>query len=202
MNSTNLVRPLFNGPIDIVGDIHGEIDALRDLLGHLGYSDEGTHSKGRRLVFLGDLTDRGPDSPSVVRRVARLVDSGRAQWIIGNHELNILRGEKKEGNGWFYGEDDPDDESEKAAPQKPADAKTRAETIDLFRRLPIALEREGVRVVQACWDQAAIALIRDETSVEDMFKQHKTRRMTWSAGASRIGFKGDSRTRTRIRSTC
>ena len=59
----SLVQPLFEGPIDTVGDIHGEIDAFRDLLGHLGYADDGSHPQGRRLVFLGDLTDRGPDNP-------------------------------------------------------------------------------------------------------------------------------------------
>jgi hypothetical protein len=64
-----LIAPLFEGPIDIVGDIHGdihgEIDALRDLLMHLGYNVEGEHPEGRRLIFIGDLTDRGPDSPAV-----------------------------------------------------------------------------------------------------------------------------------------
>jgi hypothetical protein len=62
---TTLVRPLFDGPIDVVGDVHGEIDALHDLLRHPGYIRHGDHPEGRRLVFLGDLTDRGPDRPSV-----------------------------------------------------------------------------------------------------------------------------------------
>ena len=61
-----LVRTLFAGPLDIVGDVHGEIDALRTLLGHLGYAEDGSHPENRRLVFLGDLTDRGPDSPAVI----------------------------------------------------------------------------------------------------------------------------------------
>lgn len=39
-----LVQSLFDGPIDIVGDVHGEIDALRSLLHHLGYEHGGTHS--------------------------------------------------------------------------------------------------------------------------------------------------------------
>lgn len=65
-NDSPLVQPLFDGPLDIVGDIHGEIDALRSLIRHLGYDDDGTHPDCRRLVFVGDLTDRGPDSPAVV----------------------------------------------------------------------------------------------------------------------------------------
>lgn len=71
----SLVQPLFEGPVDI----HGEIDAIRSLMHHLGYADDGTHPKDRRLVLVGDLTDRGPDSPAVVDLVKRLVDSGRAQ---------------------------------------------------------------------------------------------------------------------------
>ena len=66
---SRLIGRLFEGSIDIVGDIHGEIDALRLLLWHLGYDKEGYHPEGRRLVFLGDLVDRGPDSPAVVELV-------------------------------------------------------------------------------------------------------------------------------------
>ncbi len=56
----SLVQPLLAGPLDIVGDVHGEIDALHNLLNHLGYRESGVHPEGRRLVFLGDLIDRGP----------------------------------------------------------------------------------------------------------------------------------------------
>jgi hypothetical protein len=68
-----LIRELFPAPIDVVGDIHGEIDALRALLEHLGYDTGGRHPHGRRLVFIGDPTDRGPDSPAVLELVRDLV---------------------------------------------------------------------------------------------------------------------------------
>jgi hypothetical protein len=68
---------LFAGPLDVIGDVHGEIDALRALLGHLGYATDGTHSDGRRAVFVGDLCDRGPDSPAVLDLVMRWVKAGR-----------------------------------------------------------------------------------------------------------------------------
>ena len=42
-HASPLVRPLFSGPIDIIGDVHGEIDALRSLLGQLGYANDGVH---------------------------------------------------------------------------------------------------------------------------------------------------------------
>lgn len=56
-------------PLDIVGDIHGEFDALHAVLSALSYDAEGGHPDGRSLVFIGDLTGRGPDSPGVVRLV-------------------------------------------------------------------------------------------------------------------------------------
>src|SRR6266542_6303987 len=138
MEDNGLVQPLFEGPVDIVVDVHGEIDALRALLRHLGY-DKGVHPEGRRLVFLGDLTDRGPNSPAVVRMVGRLLDEGLAQGVLGNHDLNLLLGERKHGNGWFFGQREALDASGRIVPQALADDETRALTLRLFRRLPWVL---------------------------------------------------------------
>ena len=68
-----LVQQLPEGPLDIVGDIHGEDEALCALLSHLGYDEAGQHPQGRTLVFVGDLCDRGPDSPAVFDLVERLI---------------------------------------------------------------------------------------------------------------------------------
>ncbi|MGW0843451.1 polynucleotide kinase-phosphatase [Streptomyces sp. NPDC002787] len=73
------------GPFDIVGDIHGCASELEALLGKLGYVD-GVHPEGRTAVFVGDLVDRGPDSPGVLRRVMSMVGSGNALCVPGNHE--------------------------------------------------------------------------------------------------------------------
>ncbi|MGW4880343.1 polynucleotide kinase-phosphatase [Streptomyces sp. NPDC004262] len=73
------------GPFDIVGDIHGCSTELEALLAKLGYAD-GVHPEGRTAVFVGDLVDRGPDSPGVLRRVMSMVRSGNALCVPGNHE--------------------------------------------------------------------------------------------------------------------
>ena len=73
------------GPFDIIGDIHGCSFELEALLGKLGYTD-GVHPDGRTAVFVGDLVDRGPDSPGVLRRVMAMVKSGNALCVPGNHE--------------------------------------------------------------------------------------------------------------------
>ncbi|MFB7246679.1 polynucleotide kinase-phosphatase [Streptomyces populi] len=78
------------GPFDIVGDIHGCASELETLLGKLGYVD-GVHPEGRTAVFVGDLVDRGPDSPGVLRRVMSMVASGNALCVPGNHENKLGR---------------------------------------------------------------------------------------------------------------
>ncbi|NVB39558.1 polynucleotide kinase-phosphatase [Pseudenhygromyxa sp. WMMC2535] len=97
-------RPLWNdrrddaGPFDIIGDVHGCLDELQTLLKTLGYQLEGgreqprvTPPPGRRALFLGDLIDRGPDSPGVLRLVMSMVESGAAVCIPGNHEVKLLK---------------------------------------------------------------------------------------------------------------
>ncbi|CAM5359288.1 polynucleotide kinase-phosphatase [Streptomyces pilosus] len=78
------------GPFDIIGDVHGCSAELEALLGKLGYAD-GVHPEGRTAVFVGDLVDRGPDSPAVLRRVMTMVKSGNALCVPGNHENKFGR---------------------------------------------------------------------------------------------------------------
>jgi len=151
----HLVQPLFAGPVDVVGDVHGEIEALRLLLSVLGYDEEGYHAEGRRLVFVGDLVDRGPDSPAVLQLVARLVRTGRAQCVMGNHELNLLRDDEKPDNAWWT--------APHKASRTPAAVVDDADRDDLtafLKSLPLALERDDLRVVHACWDSQRIDELR------------------------------------------
>ncbi|TQK51328.1 polynucleotide 3'-phosphatase /polynucleotide 5'-hydroxyl-kinase /polynucleotide 2',3'-cyclic phosphate phosphodiesterase [Streptomyces sp. SLBN-118] len=78
------------GPFDIIGDIHGCSSELETLLAKLGYVD-GAHPESRTAVFVGDLVDRGPDSPGVLRRVMAMVASGHALCVPGNHENKLGR---------------------------------------------------------------------------------------------------------------
>lgn len=169
----SLIQPLFDGPLDIVGDVHGEIDALHSLLGHLGYSEDGDHPQGRRLVFLGDLTDRGPDSPAVVDLVSTLIDSGRAQCVLGNHDLNILLDHRKPENKWFWAEEYV--EHGRVAPQVLADSATQQRVRGFFRTLPIALECDDLRIVHACWDDGMVGMARGTSDVLELYEQHRER---------------------------
>ncbi|MFF8957452.1 polynucleotide kinase-phosphatase [Streptomyces sp. NPDC014894] len=78
------------GPFDIIGDVHGCSSELETLLVKLGYRG-GVHPEGRTAVFVGDLVDRGPDSPGVLRRVMSMVAAGHALCVPGNHENKLGR---------------------------------------------------------------------------------------------------------------
>jgi protein phosphatase len=95
-------EPLWNnrkgerGPFDIIGDIHGCREELEALLGRLGYAprpEDGAyaHPEGRKAIFLGDLVDRGPDSPGVLRIVMAMTAAGAALVVPGNHDVKLLR---------------------------------------------------------------------------------------------------------------
>ncbi len=107
IDSASVVRtPLLNdrrdlhGPFDIIGDVHGCLGELLTLLGRLGYDvrcDEhgrpidAINASGRTAIFLGDLVDRGPDSPGVLRLVMGMTAARHALAIPGNHENKLER---------------------------------------------------------------------------------------------------------------
>src|SRR5437773_7597665 len=109
-----------HGPFDLIGDVHGCFDELVTLLEKLGYDVDPTlssstarddtdlsssdsrpltpdphfqvrHPEGRKVVFLGDLVDRGPQIPAVLRLVISMVESGTALCVPGNHDMKLMR---------------------------------------------------------------------------------------------------------------
>ncbi|MDO5671676.1 MAG: polynucleotide kinase-phosphatase [Actinomycetaceae bacterium] len=89
-----------HGPFDIIGDVHGCINELVELLRTLGYTIvkdvqgrylDAYHPQGRTAVFVGDLVDRGPDSAGVLRLVMGMYNSGNALCVPGNHDDKLRR---------------------------------------------------------------------------------------------------------------
>jgi protein phosphatase len=96
--------PLWNnkksehGPFDIVGDIHGCLSETLELLDRLGYQCARvgghyavSHADGRKLIFVGDLVDRGPNSPGVVQLVRDAIASGVGFCVAGNHDVKLSK---------------------------------------------------------------------------------------------------------------
>ncbi len=90
-----------HGPFDIIGDVHGCFDELVELLSGMGYaidldkirsSEPAVHaSQGRKAVFVGDLVDRGPESPSVLALAMNMVEHGSALCVPGNHDVKLVK---------------------------------------------------------------------------------------------------------------
>jgi diadenosine tetraphosphatase ApaH/serine/threonine PP2A family protein phosphatase len=77
-------------PYDLIGDVHGCASELRTLLDRLGW-EGATHPDGRVAVFVGDLVDRGPETPGVLRLVMEMAEAGTALCVAGNHEAKLVR---------------------------------------------------------------------------------------------------------------
>ena len=92
-------RRELSGPFDIIGDVHGCASELHTLLKQLGWELSqvnaevvgAVHPEGRTAVFVGDLVDRGPDTPGVLRLVMGMVAAGSALCVSGNHEAKLVR---------------------------------------------------------------------------------------------------------------
>jgi protein phosphatase len=97
-------QPLWNnlkhehGPFDIIGDVHGCYEELAALFVQLGYQIESGPAgakaippDGRRAIFVGDLVDRGPKIPEVLRLVMNMVEDGTAFCVPGNHDVKLIR---------------------------------------------------------------------------------------------------------------
>ncbi|GLC28080.1 AAA family ATPase [Roseisolibacter agri] len=94
-------RRVERGPFDVIGDVHGCTDELEELLARLGYvhgehagareAGGWRHPEGRRVVFVGDLVDRGPRVADALRIGMDMVRAGSAFMVPGNHDDKLLR---------------------------------------------------------------------------------------------------------------
>lgn len=158
---------------DIIGDIHGYASKLEALLRKLGYAPSGRGYKasaGRKVVFLGDLIDRGPDQLRVLEIARSMVDSGDGLCIMGNHEFNAIS----------YATEDPDKSGDCFRPNRGDTIKCGKNReqhaqfleqvvegsaahkfwIEWFRTLPPFLDLDGIRVVHGCWDEQAVTTLK------------------------------------------
>lgn len=86
------------GNFDIIGDIHGCFEELKELLAKIGYLIQQNGKEfdifppeNRKVIFVGDLTDRGPNAPDVLRLVMKMIKSKQAYCVCGNHDAKLLR---------------------------------------------------------------------------------------------------------------
>ncbi|WP_110665967.1 metallophosphoesterase [Salinicola halophilus] len=141
---------------DLIGDVHGCGRTLAALLDKLGYAEvHGVYRHPRRrVIFLGDLIDRGPSIRLAVSIARRMVDAGEAHIVMGNHEVNaIVSAERAPGSP-------PSRIMRRTHEQFRDHPREWRETLAWFRELPLCLELDGLRVVHACWDESLIDAFR------------------------------------------
>lgn len=155
--------------IDVFGDVHGHAPALRALLKELGYEyRDGCYrhpDPNRTALFLGDIIDRGPEQLASIDIVRRMVDSGRALCLMGNHEHS--------GLGWML--PDPERPGEFLRPHTPnnlkqhrvfleqigTDKAVRDDLVNWFLSLPLYHESGALRAVHACWQPQVVDQLRE-----------------------------------------
>lgn len=151
---------------DIIGDIHGQATKLEALLHNMGYCYNEqrqcwSHSN-RKVLFVGDFVDRGPEQIRTLQIVRSMVDNGCAKAVMGNHEFNAI--------AWF--EKDPlapgqhlrkhteknFHQHQRFLDEVEQDSAVHKDWIDWFYTLPLWIDDE-VRVIHACWHTPSMKLL-------------------------------------------
>jgi hypothetical protein len=153
---------------DLIGDIHGCSETLRILLDRLGYRlERGVYRHPqRRVIFLGDIVDRGPHIRETYEIVRAMVEAGEAEIVIGNHEYNYL----------CYRTENPDKPGTFLREHTPRHQRIVQETLDQFANyqnderdmlswimdMPLFIEKDDLRVVHACWHSTLIKRLQTQ----------------------------------------
>ena len=170
---------------DIIGDIHGYAQQLKELLAKLGYVlKQGVYThKNRKAVFVGDLTDRGPKIRETLHIVKKMVDSGNAIAVMGNHEYQHLGLHTMNGDGNYLIKR-TEEKVEEVKETLAAFEKYPHEWncfLKWFEKLPLFLDLGDVRVVHACWDFEAVEFMQNtlyNSSMSKEFLKYSTKQET------------------------
>jgi hypothetical protein len=151
---------------DIIGDVHGRHDRLVQLLRTLGYQEtmRAWRHPDRTAVFVGDFIDGAPQQVATVKLVRAMVDTGAAKAIMGNHEFNAIAWATPDpdhpGKRLRRHEQPGNRRQHRAFLAEVEGTPLHAEIVDWFRTLPLWLDLGAIRVVHACWSDAAVARLQ------------------------------------------
>jgi len=148
---------------DIVGDIHGHAAELQELLLKLGYQAcrRGFRHAERKVVFVGDFIDRGPEIARSIEIARATVDAGDGLAVMGNHEYNAIAFHTPrpyQSDGFFRPHTEKNVRQHRATLDQ-LSGQQLSDAVTWFKSLPVALEVGGIRVAHAAWQAADIARI-------------------------------------------
>ena len=166
---------------DIIGDIHGHAAELEALLTRLGYYYRGGAWRfprnERRVLFVGDYVDRGPEIPATVELVRDMVAADSAWAVAGNHEYNAVAWHTPDGHdGWLRSHNPVHRRQHEATlvqyATSPGDLRS---ALDWFRGLPLYWQNQHLRVVHAAWDDELVAELNgNATPLRDDIFLHRS----------------------------
>lgn len=173
-------------PYHIIPDIHGQADKLNSLLRHLGWRRTPAGWAGpdphSRIMFLGDFIDRGPENARVIHTVRSLLDSGKADAVMGNHEFNsILFHTEVEGHPLRERSAKNLKQHRSFLDEFPIDSRETREAIDWMKTLPLFIDNGLFRAVHACWHHESIDLLQRELPEARITDDHLLRE-SWTSG--------------------
>lgn len=150
---------------DIIGDIHGQADMLKELLKQIGYTAKnGVYSHPeRKVIFVGDFINRGPKPRATLNLVRSMVENEYALAILGNHEINAIYYSFLDKKGKHMSK-------RWSQLRLDLDSTLREFTVNMdeweshikwMRQLPMFLEFGKIRVAHACWRDENIQLLKE-----------------------------------------
>ncbi|MDR0227907.1 MAG: metallophosphoesterase [Flavobacteriaceae bacterium] len=149
---------------DILGDIHGHANDLKELLNALGYQkiDNVYQHPTRKVIFVGDYIDRGKNVIEVLEIVKAMVDHGQAIALMGNHEYNAICYNTKDKDGQYYRVHNNVHTGQHRITLEAFKGQMDLynEYIKWFETLPLFYETPYLRVVHACWDNEHIMYLK------------------------------------------
>ena len=180
---------------DLIGDVHGQYGKLEALLGKMGYEAAGDtwrHAEGRKVIFLGDYIDRGPQVRLVLQTVRGMVESGDALAIMGNHEYNAVCFHTLNGAGGHLREHtERNTRTHRATLQQFEGQEGEwAGWIEWMKTLPFALDLGALRCVHACWDAGRLETLRGRSLHDSDFLHRSADRATAAFDAIETVLKG------------
>lgn len=153
---------------DLIGDIHGYASVLKKLLKKLGYkwrSGVFRHSN-RKVIFVGDYIDRGPEIRETIYLIRSMVDAGEAIALMGNHEYNAIMYNEPDGSGGYLRPHTSKNKKQHLETLQQFEGKENDyhNIIQWFKELPIFFEDDEIRAIHACWDQQMVEELKNYTS--------------------------------------
>ena len=151
--------------VDLIGDIHGHADKLKELLKKLEYTKNGSgysHPE-RKVIFIGDYIDRGPQIKETLEIVKQMNEEGNAIALMGNHEYNALCFHSIDGSGGHLRKHSIKNivQHYKTLEQFKNFEKDYSMYITWCKTLPLFFETSSYRAVHACWEDRSINFLRD-----------------------------------------